>query len=183
MKLARSLFPQQRTFSSTAISVAKGQKLRNPLPRFRRKHSLIEKRRGLTKRCRADPQEVLETIDGLAEKARLSETAIRVIDSVILSSQQWLASQMKLAIFLGSISAAIGVLAILLSLGLFGPAPSSNHGEIVGSALPLASHSFSQVFPSSFKPCSPAAIRLPRNCQLQRRPGSDRSILYLVSAS
>jgi len=36
---------------------------------------------------------------------------------------------MKSAIFLGSISAAIGVLAILLSLGLFGPAPSSNHGE------------------------------------------------------
>jgi hypothetical protein len=52
-----------------------------------------------------------------------------VIDSVILGSQQWLASQMKLAIFLGSIAAAIGVLAILLSLGLFGPAPSSNHRE------------------------------------------------------
>ena len=75
---------------------------------------------------------------------------------------------MKFAIFLGSISAAIGVLAILLSLGLFGPAPSFNQGKIVGSALPLASHSISQVFPSSFKPCSPAAIRLPRNCQLQR---------------
>ena len=171
IETARSLFPQQRTFSSTAISVAKGQKLRNPLPRFRRKHSLIEKRRGLTKRCRADPQEVLETIDGLAEKARLSETAIRVIGSVILSSQQWLASQMKLAIFLGSISAAIGVLAILLSLGLFGPAPSSNHGENswLGVAFGIA-FLFAGISVSSFKPCSPAAIRLPRNCQLQRGP-------------
>jgi hypothetical protein len=50
-------------------------------------------------------------------------------DSVILSSQQWLGFSDEICHLLGSISAAIGVLAILLSLGLFGPAPSSNHGE------------------------------------------------------